>query len=358
MSALSAHRARPGRKAGWWSRAARRRSCNWLGTSAGSISTRPAASGSPTSACSPTPDACSSAPDDALWYENSVPFCCSQLGTASTAKSSCPTVPPSHRPTTGKPSAPARARSEARRARAARRGGAEAGALHPARGRHRLAPQLTALRPLRRRAAGVAQKATPGVGCSLDPSPAAPSPGRLTAHGALGCSPPPPRVPRRHACPCLDALCASRARVSGTDGAATAPAVAAPPPRRARCRRRRRRRLLAVSPSVWCVVRACARSARQRPHPSRARPRRRRPRRRPRPRRRGCGDSWRQSESGRLSSVEPSGGGNDGSESQRRTWPKNHDRTTTTRTRLTRRTWPGLQPTPPLRGGARSKERN
>ena len=27
------------------------------------------------------------------------------------------------------------------------------------------------------------------------------SPGGLTAHGALGCSPPPPRVPRRHACP-------------------------------------------------------------------------------------------------------------------------------------------------------------
>ena len=155
-----------------------------------------------------------------------------------------------------KPSAPARARSEARRARAARRGGAEAGALHPARGRHRLAPQLTALRPLRRRAAGVAQKATPGVGCSLDPSPAAPSPGRLTAHGALGCSPPPPRVPRRHACPCLDALCASRARVSGTDGAATAPAVAAPPPRRARCRRRRRRRLLAVSPSPRAATHA------------------------------------------------------------------------------------------------------
>ena len=162
-------------------------------------------------------------------------------------------LPPSHH---GKPSAPARARSEARRARAARRGGAEAGALHPARGRHRLAPQLTALRPLRRRAAGVAQKATPGVGCSLDPSPAAPSPGRLTAHGALGCSPPPPRVPRRHACPCLDALCASRARVSGTDGAATAPAVAAPPPRRARCRRRRRRRLLAVSPSPRAATHA------------------------------------------------------------------------------------------------------
>ena len=135
-------------------------------------------------------------------------------------------------------------RSEARRARAARRGGAEAGALHPARGRHRLAPQLTALRPLRRRATGVAQKATPGVGCSLDPSPAAPSPGRLTAHGALGCSPPPPRVPRRHACPPLPdarALQRRRARVPGTDGAATAPAVAAPPPRRARCRRRRRR---------------------------------------------------------------------------------------------------------------------
>ena len=132
---------------------------------------------------------------------NTVPFCCSQLGTASAAKSNWPHhlhLPPSHQ---GKPSAPARARSEARRARAARRGGAEAGALHPARGRHRLAPQLTALRPLRRRTTGVAQKATPGVGCSLDPSPAAPSPGRLTAHGALGCSPPPPRVPRRHACP-------------------------------------------------------------------------------------------------------------------------------------------------------------
>ena len=114
----------------------------------------------------------------------------------------------------------------------------------------------------------------------------------------------------------------------------------------------------ASSPSLPPCGVWCARSTRQRPHPSRARPRRRRPRRRPRPRRRGCGDSWRQSESGRLSSVEPSGGGNDGSESPRRTWPKNHDRTTTTRTRLTRRTWPGLRPTPPLRGGARSKERN
>ena len=109
--------------------------------------------------------------------------------------------------------------------------------MHPARGRHRLAPQLTALRPLRRRTTGVAQKATPGVGCSLDPSPAAPSPGRLTAHGALGCSPPPPRVPAppRLPPPCLTrALWRGRARVSGTDGAATAPAVAAPPLRRAR----------------------------------------------------------------------------------------------------------------------------
>ena len=96
----------------------------------------------------------------------------------------------------------------------------------------------------------------PAARLPLDPSPAAPSPGRLTAHGALGCSPPPPRVPRRHACPCLDALCASRARVSGTDGAATAPAVAAPPPRRARCRRRRRRRLLAVSPSPRAATHA------------------------------------------------------------------------------------------------------
>ena len=81
--------------------------------------------------------------------ENFVPFCCSQLGTASAAKSNWPHHLPTYLPTYhhGKPSAPARARSEARRARAARRGGAEAGALHPARGRHRLAPQLTALRP-------------------------------------------------------------------------------------------------------------------------------------------------------------------------------------------------------------------
>ena len=74
-------------------------------------------------------------------------------------------------------------------------------------------------------------------GCSLAPSPAAPSPGRLTAHGALGCSPPPPRVPAppRLPPPCLTrALWRGRARVSGTDGAATAPAVAAPPLRRAR----------------------------------------------------------------------------------------------------------------------------
>mmetsp|Transcript_13124 Transcript_13124/g.41883 ORF Transcript_13124/g.41883 Transcript_13124/m.41883 type:complete len:347 (-) Transcript_13124:93-1133(-) len=98
-------------------------------------------------------------------------------------------------------------------------------------------------------------KRRPGVGCSLAPSSAAPSPGRLTAHGALGCSPPPPRVPRRHACPCLDALCASRALVSGTDGAATA--VAAPPPRRARCRRRRRRRLLAPAAQSLSAPRDC-----------------------------------------------------------------------------------------------------
>ena len=84
-------------------------------------------------------------------------FCCSQLGTASAPKSNNPTYLPKTRQTFG-------SRSEARRARAARRGGAEAGALHLARGRHRLAPQLTALRPLRRRTTGVAQKATAGCG--------------------------------------------------------------------------------------------------------------------------------------------------------------------------------------------------
>ena len=50
VSTLSAHRARAPRKAGWWSRAARRRGSDWLGTSAGSIGTRPAPSGSPVSA--------------------------------------------------------------------------------------------------------------------------------------------------------------------------------------------------------------------------------------------------------------------------------------------------------------------
>ena len=139
-------------------------------------------------------------------------------------------LPPTYR---SKPSVPA----QACRARAARRGGAEAGALHPARGRHRLAPQLTSLQPLRRRAAGVAQKATAGCGLLPCPGTRRASPGCLTAHGSHGCSPPPPRVPRRHACPPLpDARSVQRrrARVTGTDGAAAAPAVAAPPLRRAR----------------------------------------------------------------------------------------------------------------------------
>merc|ERR1712086_467960 len=50
----------------------------------------------------------------------------------------------------------------------ARRGGAKAGALHPARGRLRLAPPLTALWLLRRRSMSFAS----GVGCSLASSPA------------------------------------------------------------------------------------------------------------------------------------------------------------------------------------------
>ena len=49
----------------------------------------------------------------------------------------------------------------------ARRGGAKAGALHPARGRLRLAPPLTALWLLRRRSMSFAS----GVGCSLASSP-------------------------------------------------------------------------------------------------------------------------------------------------------------------------------------------
>ena len=85
------------------------------------------------------------------------------------------------------------------------------GAPRRRRGR-RLAPgpRLAPPRPTTDRPAAPVQacrrrrsKRRPGVGCSLAPSPAAPSPGRLTAHGALGCSPPPPRVPRRHACVCV-----------------------------------------------------------------------------------------------------------------------------------------------------------
>ena len=69
------------------------------------------------------------------------------------------------------------------------------------------------------------------------PSPACRSPVRLAARGPLACSPPPPRVPAppRLPPPCLTrALWRGRARVSGTNGAATARAVAAPPLRRAR----------------------------------------------------------------------------------------------------------------------------
>ena len=181
----------------------------------------------------------------------SVPFCCSQLGTASAAKSNWPHHLPTYLPTTshhGKPSAPEQTfGSCSGPLRGAPR---PCGAPRRRRGR-RLAPgpRPAPPRPTTDR---------PAARLPLDPSPAAPSPGRLTAHGALGCAPPPPRVPRRHACPCLDALCASRALVSGTDGAATAPAVAAPPPRRARCRRRRRRRLLAVSPSPRAATHAPA----------------------------------------------------------------------------------------------------
>ena len=50
VSTFSRHRSRPGRKAGWWSRAARQRHSDWSGTSAGSIGKRPAPSASPASA--------------------------------------------------------------------------------------------------------------------------------------------------------------------------------------------------------------------------------------------------------------------------------------------------------------------
>ena len=60
-------------------------------------------------------------------------------------------------------------------------------------------------------------------GCSLAPSPAAPSPGRLTAHRRRA-------SPRRHACPHL----ASRALCGGAERVSLAQTVAAPPLRRAR----------------------------------------------------------------------------------------------------------------------------
>ena len=117
-------------------------------------------------------------------------------------------VRPTHPPTalSNLDSSLGRPRSEALRARAARRGGAkgtqgQAGrrALHPARGRHRLASPLTALRPLR---TGVAidgrwhSSATRRVwAAALPRHPPPPPPATSTAHGSLACSPPPPRVP-------------------------------------------------------------------------------------------------------------------------------------------------------------------
>ena len=78
----------------------------------------------------------------------------------------------------------------------ARRGGAKAGALHPARGRLRLAPPLTALWLLRRRSMSFAS----GVGCSLASSPvghrpsASPHADHSRARRRRRAS------PRRHAC--------------------------------------------------------------------------------------------------------------------------------------------------------------
>ena len=76
-----------------------------------------------------------------------------------------------------------------------RRGGAKAGALHPARGRLRLAPPLTALWLLRRRSMSFALRSLPGcrlLSCLVTRRP---SPVRLAARGPLACSPPPPRFP-------------------------------------------------------------------------------------------------------------------------------------------------------------------
>ena len=171
-----------------------------------------------------------------------------------------------------KPSAPARARSEARRARAARRGGAEAGALHPARGRHRLAPQLTALRPLRRRATA-----------------------SLKSDGRVWAAPLPRHPPRpRPAASPRTERSAARRRRRASRAATLAPSPDAHPAQtalrdrrssdraRGRCsahpsraRRARAAAAAAAAPSSPsfppCVVRASAcartRSARQRPRP-------------------------------------------------------------------------------------------
>ena len=78
----------------------------------------------------------------------------------------------------------------------ARRGGAKAGALHPARGRLRLAPPLTALWLLRRRSMPFAS----GVGCSLASSPAGHRPS-ASPHADHSRARRRRRAsPRRHAC--------------------------------------------------------------------------------------------------------------------------------------------------------------
>ena len=78
----------------------------------------------------------------------------------------------------------------------ARRGGAKAGALHPARGQLRLAPPLTALWLLRRRSMPFAS----GVGCSLASSPAGHRPSASPRADHSRARRRRRASPRRHAC--------------------------------------------------------------------------------------------------------------------------------------------------------------
>ena len=113
---------------------------------------------------------------------NTVPFCCSQLGTASAAKSNHPTT--SHLPQANL-RLPLRGSPRPCGAPRRRRGRRLAPGPRPA------PPRPTTDRPAAPAQAFLRPRSKRRVGCGLLPCPATRRPlaGRLTAHGSLACSP-------------------------------------------------------------------------------------------------------------------------------------------------------------------------